>query len=177
LKCFLDLDGVLVDFVAGACRLHGIENPYLKEEMRGVWNFCTALSMTEEEFWRPLDRQFWSSLDKTHDSDRILSLVESKFERVCLLTSPSSSFDCPSGKSEWIHNNLPKYWRSRRYLLGSAKEFCASKDAVLVDDSDHNINKFRAEGGHGILVPRAWNSLHHIDGDLAYIEEELNKLS
>ena len=40
------------------------------------------------------------------------------------------------------------------------KHFCARPDALLIDDSDHNVEAFLAHGGQAILVPRPWNPLH-----------------
>ena len=42
------------------------------------------------------------------------------------------------------------------------KHFCARPDALLIDDGDHNVEAFRANGGQTILVPRPWNSLHYM---------------
>ena len=36
---------------------------------------------------------------------------------------------------------------------------CQSK-TLLIDDSDKNVDSFRKCGGHAVLVPRPWNSLH-----------------
>lgn len=158
MKCLLDLDGVLVDFVVGACKFHKIENPYLNESFRGVWDFVEKLNIPANQFWSPLGEKFWSELDWLPDGQAILKLIESKFSEVCLLTRPCMTPGCASGKIKWINNNLPKY--REKYLIGSGKEFCAHPGSVLVDDSDANIVKFVEHKGHGVLVPRIWNSLN-----------------
>jgi len=50
----------------------------------------------------------------------------------------------------------------RRFLFGPAKAFCASPERVLIDDYDGNVDKFRAAGGHAILVPQSYNSRSHL---------------
>ncbi len=160
-KCFLDLDDVLVDFIAGACKTHGRPNPYKKPEARGRWDIAKLLGMTDLEFWQPLDNHhFWINLRPTKDAEAILRVVEHAFgeQNVCLLTDPSGRAGPPSGKMAWVQRFLPSY--TRRLLIGSPKYFCAASDAVLIDDADHNVEAFRRHGGQAILVPRPWNANH-----------------
>ncbi len=58
---------------------------------------------------------------------------------------------------------LGKY--TRRTLLGDCKHACAHKGALLIDDSDEQVERFRQAGGWAILLPRAWNSRHAEAGD------------
>ena len=83
-------------------------------------------------------------------------------ENVCLLTSPTIDPDCLAGKLEWIHEFTPK-WLHRQYLVGPCKQFCAHPEALLIDDSDKNVNKFRDWGGQAVLVPRPWNTNHTLN--------------
>lgn len=154
MKCLLDLDGVLVDFVGGAAKLHGFD-PALAVR----WDFMADVGLTQNQFWSPLGEDFWANLPWMPDGMRILAIVEKAFgpENVCLLTSPCDTDGCMQGKLRWIRKHLPVY--NRRYLMGSAKEFCASRDSLLIDDSDSNTTKFATAGGWGVLVPRPWNVL------------------
>lgn len=157
MKCFLDMDGVLCDFVLAACQLHGADDPYKHDRNLGVWGFDKLIGVDTEAFWKPLGYEFWSTLPWMHDAGYILRLVERTFgkENVCLLTSPCDTAGCVEGKREWVKQNMPDY--SRRLLIGSAKEFCAGPNRVLIDDYDHNVKVFRAAGGEAVLVPRKWN--------------------
>jgi hypothetical protein len=162
MKCFLDLDGVLVDFVGGVCKLHNIPDPYLDPVNYGVWGFAGVAGMSNNQFWDSLTLDFWENLEWTHDGAAILHLCELAYgeHNICILTSPPASRqdEAITGKMRWINKHLPQY--ARRLLVGPAKEFCASPTSVLVDDYDENIKKFNASGGRGYLYPRLWNSKH-----------------
>ncbi len=172
MKCLLDLDGVLVDFVGGVCDFYRIPDPYLDPSLKGKWDFVEAIGMSESTFWNPLGEEFWANLKPMPDMENILGIVESVFGRsnVCLLTSPCRNDGCPTGKMRWIRQYLPQY--SRQFLMGPRKEFCARDDHWLIDDADHNINAFRKAGGQTCLVPRVWNSLHS-ERTVPYLSEAL----
>jgi len=158
-KCLLDLDGVLVDFVGGSCKFYGFPDPYLDPTLKGIWDFVKAKGL--KDFWKPLGADFWANLEPTQDMREILRIVESKFGQtnVCLLTSPCpDNLTCPEGKLRWIDKYMPSY--NRQYLMGPRKEFCARSSHWLVDDSDANVDAFRKNGGSACLVPRIWNSLN-----------------
>lgn len=155
--CFLDLDGVLADFLGAAFRLHKITlDPYPP----GVWDFFPHAGIAEADFYAPLDESFWAGLPWTQDGRQILAAVEETFgvANVCLLSSPTLHPGSLSGKYRWISEHLPQY--QRRFLLGPPKHLLAQPGTVLVDDSDANVGRFRKEGGEAVLVPRAWNVLH-----------------
>ena len=158
-RCFLDLDGVLADFVAGICRAHGRRSPYLQPgSPRGphAWDLGGILRLTPKEFYAPCDRRFWANLPLTPESGRIESLVRGRFgERVAILTSPVSQDGCGDGKRDWVRRHYPKL--EKRLLIGSCKEFCAGPLAVLIDDNQGNVDTWRAAGGIAFLVPRPWN--------------------
>lgn len=163
MKVFLDMDGVLVDFINGACRAHQVHNPYERDPQQsaGVWDIERLVGMSVDEFWPPLGKDFWANLNWMPDGQAILAAVEQKFGRdnICLLTSPCDTDGCADGKLAWIRRHLPEY--RRRYFLGPPKEFAASANRILIDDSDHNCERFGDEGGSTILIPRPWNQLHH----------------
>lgn len=165
MKALLDLDGVLVDFVSGAQRLHGQPvGPHLITD----WDFYEGWGLTPESFWAPMGEEFWAGLDWTAEGRSILAVVEAAVgrENVCLLTSPCDTPGCVEGKVRWIRRYLPEY--RRRFLVGPAKEYAAGPGRVLIDDSDANVIRFSAAGGNTVLVPRPWNSFKrsaasHID--------------
>lgn len=162
IKCFLDLDGVLVDFVSGACKIHGIPIDYTQSENRGKWDIEQLMGISSSDFWKPLEFDFWANLEWMSDGKEILKSVERTFGRdnIAILTSPSKNIGCASGKVVWLEKNMPEY--ARQYIISPVKHFCAGPKTVLIDDSDQNIKDFEWAGGKGILVPRPWNSLHTV---------------
>lgn len=175
MKCLLDLDGVLCDFVTGICAAHNSPNVYDNPANAGKYAMEELLGLSATQFWKPCDEAFWAGLPRMRDFQQILSLVEDAFgqENVCLLTSPSVNEGCATGKIRWIYEHLPAY--KRRFLIGPPKHFCAHDGAVLIDDYDTNIAKFQAAGGHAIIVPRRWNSMHDVGEPLNHLRCELDK--
>jgi 5'(3')-deoxyribonucleotidase len=92
---------------------------------------------------------------------------------ICILTGPTKDPECLAGKYEWITTVLPPYLH-RQYLIGPRKQFCAHPEALLIDDSDDNVKAFRGAGGHAILVPRPWNSLHALN-TTEYLQREFGR--
>jgi 5'(3')-deoxyribonucleotidase len=159
-KVFLDMDGVLVDFVSGACAAHGMPNPYKVDPIksRGEWGIEALLGVSPAMFWKPLGFEFWANLDWMPDGREILKQVEFfvDIENICILTSPCDTPGCIDGKREWIKNNIPEY--RKQILVGAAKQFVAGPGKVLIDDYQNNTDKFIDHGGEAVLIPRIWNS-------------------
>lgn len=159
-NCLLDLDGVLTNFVQGACDYHGIPNPYEGEDTGVLGNFdlAAAAKMSQNQFWEPLnDHRFWAELEPMPDMEDILHVVESHFriENIAICTAPSRSPFSASGKMSWVNRYLHSY--RRRLIITPAKHFLAHKGSVLIDDRDRNVENFVAAGGRAIRAPRLWN--------------------
>lgn len=161
LKCFLDMDGVLDDFVGAACEVHGRPSPYNMATSWGIFEIEKLWGIGLEEFWKPIvdTPGFWRNLRKTPEADEIVSLVENKFgsENVAILTDPSvHDMKSVEEKQQWIEKFYPQF--RDRIIFTGAKEFLAGPERVLVDDKSRNIAKFMGAGGRAaITVPRPWN--------------------
>jgi hypothetical protein len=158
---FLDMDGVLVDFIGGACELHGKANPYTQDYAQGHWGVEALLDIDPVDFWKPLGRDFWANLKWLPDGKRILMVAEAVSDladNVCLLSTPCDTFGCADGKRDWVKREMPSY--AGRLFLGKKKAALSRPRAVLVDDSDENCREWSERGGTAILVPRPWNSQH-----------------
>jgi hypothetical protein len=176
---FLDLDGVLVDFVSGACHLHNQPYPFNKPENFGNYWVEKMFGITTEEFFAGMDEEWWAELQPMFDWQAVLSVVEKYFgDNICILTSPTNNHGCLEGKRRWIEKWLPKY--RRKFLIGPPKEMCAGPGKVLVEDADEKVEKFRKAGGNAILLPRPWNSSFAIADTVSpaeYLEQQLMSLA
>ena len=156
-RVLLDLDGVLVKFVEGACKFHGktYQTTDLTEPM--PWNLEPLWGMTGAQLWEPLGYEFWANLEPYEHMHEFVDALEAKFgtDNICLLTSPVRTAGAIEGKIDWIRKHLPQY--RRRFLVGPKKQFCASPHHLLVDDNEDNERSFKEAGGHTFLVPAAWN--------------------
>lgn len=172
LQIHLDMDGVLSDFVTAALELHQSPDA-IHDWPPGEFNMARVLGISSSEFWGGIDRQgadYWARL-KPYPWFAELTALAREFGEVSILTSPSQHPDCPAGKVRWIHEHLGKGFRD--FLIGPPKYLCARPGAVLIDDSDRNVDRFRLHGGQAILFPQPWNSNHAITDRLAFVRREL----
>ena len=169
---FVDLDGVLADFVGAALELHGRPD-VLDNWPPGEWNISAVLGVSSGEFWKALDRQgagFWESLEPFPWTFELLDTI-GKVAPFTILTCPSLDPGCLDGKVRWLHRHLGRSFRD--FLIGPSKHLLARPEFVLIDDSDRNIARFREHHGHGILFPQIWNANHSQNDRLAYVRDAL----
>jgi hypothetical protein len=166
--CFLDMDGVLVNFIDAAHKLHNQRTllpdwPYEKGEKS--FDVTERLGISVSDFFAPMGFSFWKNLEWFDFGDSplfngklLLESCESLYgvENICILTSPCLTPGCVEGKRAWIDKHMPKY--KKQVLFGSAKHYCAHKNAILYDDKESNVSKFKGWGGKASLMPRPWNS-------------------
>lgn len=152
--CYLDMDGVLVDFVTGAHKLHG-KMPFRMSEID--WNFDKGFDIPAEKFWGDMGREFWANLDWTPEGKDLLRGIEKIFgaHNVALLSSPIQTDGCRDGKADWVRRHIPQY--EDRLMTGRNKFLFAGPTKVLVDDHDKNLTQFCLGGGRTVRVPRPWN--------------------
>ena len=179
---FVDMDGVLTNFLGPALDLHGRSIPevYGTSVALGTWEVWKLFGATAEAFWRPIEAvgfDFWANLPWTTEGRHILQMAEQVFgePNVRLLSSPSSDPMSAAGKVAWVRRELPQYAGRLILCPGGPKSddpavirgkgAVAGPGKVLIDDSDHNLAEWARGGGDaGILVPRPWNSQHRDAG-------------
>ncbi len=148
---YVDMDGVLTDFVAGALAAHDKTLP----PDQVAWDFNEQIGLTAEEFWRPLGYVFWAELGWTHEGKDLLASIERLFgDNVIIVSTPSKGIGSADGKIAWLEQHLPRY--ARKYALCPPKYMLAHPNAILIDDSDANVQNFVARG-KALLIPRPWN--------------------
>lgn len=153
---YLDMDGVLVDFFGGLCKIY----PKLKDMFplhNGSHNYPGFLGITKAEFWAPLEFDFWANLEWTKEGKEIYDFCKS-VDDVRILTAFSLNVHSPSGKMSWLKNNIPEVFYNKDIIIAAKKEDCARYDRILIDDKVENIEKFVENDGIGVIVPRPWNS-------------------
>jgi len=165
-KIFVDLDGVLVDFIEGAnevTKLNGYENSWerlAKSDIKTAWKIINELGSN-----------FWANLDWTKDGKDLWKNIE-KYNPYILsaypysIENPKIKNDAILGKKEWIRKNLGKNIENRSIICSrKEKVIFAGKNNILIDDLDKNIKEWERSGGTGILYKNAYKTI-----------EELNKL-
>lgn len=171
---FLDMDGVLCDFIGAAFAAHGQRfDP--ETYPKGVWDCESVIGCNDaDEFWQRIDfagEAFWENLDPyPWASDLVERLCN--MDLVTISTSPSRSPYSYSGKRRW----LQKHGFDRiDSMFGKSKHLLASTGRVLIDDGEHNTTKWEAAGGVAVLVPQPWNNGDPVDEMVPHIMDQLQK--
>ena len=185
-KIFVDLDGVIVDFVVPAMNFHSA--PIISEDQYPDgfgWNILGATNqlratrnlpeLSANKFWDALEYDFWLNLKMYPLADYLLGRLDAVGE-VYLATSPTLSSECWAAKYDWVRINLSRY--KRKLVITADKSVLANPDSILIDDRDKNVDHFIEAGGCGILVPRPWNNHipvtdHPYDAVLTVLREML----
>lgn len=166
-RVLIDLDGVVADFVGAAMKLHGKPWPF-DDEFCGpdAWEFFKRWGMTEEEFYRGMDSEFWASIPLYENAKELVSTASSIVgpENVCFVSNPMDGHGAILGKKCWVREHFPQIplILSVPAEDGSPpKHFLASPDSILIDDCERNCKAFRRNGGEAWVFPQPWNSNLH----------------
>lgn len=162
LVIYLDLDGVLTDFVGGVLRWHGLA-PEHRDEVDS-WDGIPAVlsrllgrTISDADMWRSIeDVSFWRTLEWLPEG-RALYQDLAAIVPVVIMSTPCDHAASAAGKLEWIERELPPAQR-REYALTPCKARFGRPGSVLVDDSGRNVEEFRAAGGRAFLWPATWNA-------------------
>jgi 5'(3')-deoxyribonucleotidase len=164
--CLLDMDCVLVDFIRASLDLHGFRRPveeYWQSQMGGGYDYWTSiLKISKEDFFAPMNEDWWANLPWTPEGKKILWVVERLFGRdnVVIVTHPTDAPGCLEGKRRWLKRCLPeRYGMPHGHIFCADKWLLATPNRVLVDDHDLTVDEFARCGGKVCLVPRPHNRL------------------
>lgn len=148
-QILLDCDGVLADFVTASLELHG---KTFEDANVDKWDYFHDWGVTDREFFEPMGYDFWANIEPFPWAQDLLNVL-SKHE-VTICTAPILNPECFAAKAEWInkHFDIP----FQNIMIGKKKWLMAG-NGILVDDSEKNIEKFRAAGGRAYLFPQPYN--------------------
>lgn len=155
-KIFLDMDGVIVDFIGGVLKKYGLNQ--LSNPTEWDFNYREDFGCSCADFWEGLTDEFWRDLEFTKEAVDIFELFHSRdlMDRVCLFSKPPGDIGF-KGKAQFIKNNLRQMYNEGQFMLGFNKNWCARPDALLIDDNESNCREFEKAGGKSFLFPRPWN--------------------
>lgn len=150
---FLDMDGVVADFVAGICAAHGIDRARIPD---GQWDFIASLEMTEDRFYAPCRKaEFWEELPEVPKSRQFVETLRT-LAPVVLCSQPTKHPGAFAGKYAWARKvfgpGLPVC------LVEPDKTILARPGAFLIDDNDNWVRRWDEAGGVALLYPTRYNS-------------------
>ena len=175
---FLDLDGVLADFVGGVHEAFNLSYSYAEYPYsKGLWDWFAEAGLTWDRVDSACNAEFWANL-KWIIGGRDIYNTAKKYSRqsgnsLNLLTTPMKNINSTVGKLTWIQQHLGENRRKQALITGAKKEIFAGPDTLLIDDWDRNVEEFRKAGGQAILVPRPWNKDSHLASQSAKTVKKL----
>lgn len=158
-KIYLDMDGVLADFDAGARTILDTDNTYKWEFVHGA-----------NEFWRRLNAysNFFGALPLMPGArDLVQAIVTAGRAPVILTALPKKDdVDVASQKKQWIARHFGPF-EVITCMTDEKPRYCDRGD-VLVDDRAVNRHAWEAKGGTFILHTSAEISIMKLSG-LGYL--------
>jgi hypothetical protein len=146
-KLFLDMDGVLTDFM-GACEKLG--------EHMALW-----YDSDKEHFWKCVTSagpEFWSEMSWMAGGRELHRfLIDSGFFPTILSALPNPDrkralVNARTGKIRWLRKELGVQYASNAILcFRPEKALQSGASRVLIDDNPENILEWEEAGGRGIL--------------------------
>jgi len=140
---YVDMDGVLCDFVKQVETVHGFKiNNWSRMQPADRWVKIRAYKRFWSDMpWYPGSRQMWSYIQK-YDVKILSAFVRESHDP-----------NCRQGKLTWIQKHLGLPTNKIHLVKRHQKQDYAKtggKPNILIDDFEKNIKQFNARGGIGI---------------------------
>lgn len=154
-RIFCDMDGVLVDFDKGYEDLTGLHTKHADvQDSNDFWNkFREGLKEKNiGEF------EYWSRLDWMSDGKQLWNYI--KQYNPYVLTAPSRDPQSREGKRAWAErlDNMKNIY----FKAAAFKSEYAAPNRILIDDRADTIEKWRKNGGIGILHTSAQDTIEQL---------------
>lgn len=174
LICFLDMDGVISFWEKSAAKTLGIDinDKKIREEIKNGKRLETYVG-GDSVMWPKIDKEgtkWWRDMELLPWGKRLYEKIKEKGDHFCFLTSPSNNPTCAAGKVEFLQKHFGNDFGD--FFIGKNKHLCASPRALLIDDTDKKVKKFRSFGGHAFKWPCP---LFLLDGDID-VDETIEEL-
>lgn len=155
---YLDMDGVLVNFIDEVNKILGINMPKNKGPMK--WNWFEDYGFTLKDVEKICTEEFWAGLDWMPDGAIIFNSVQTLELPIRLITVATGNWHrALCGKIKWLDSHIRRDYYNDIILLHQfqKKSNFASPTSLLIDDNDDNVEEWNEAGGEAILIPRRWN--------------------
>lgn len=158
LKIYVDMDGVLKDFITASLLTHGRTDLASDKSFPPIYNYWSEMGLSGEEFWKPIaagGAEWWATLKMYPWAEELMQIVGEVDPnwRFCTRCAAGGS---ASGKIDWLGS---KHKGRVAYLTNGTKRDLAGPRRVLIDDSEENCREWMEDGGYPILFPASSNRL------------------
>ena len=133
---FLDMDGVVADFVQGYKDAFS-RNAY-KDDSFNVSQFVKQVP------------RFFSMLPVIPEGVELVNALKDKYNVVFLTTPMEGQEHCKIDKINWIRENFGDF---DVFFSDSKADFVVDSTSILIDDMDYNLEPWKSAGGTCIKFP------------------------
>ena len=152
-RIYVDMDGVLCDFVLAAKRATG-------QNWQGL---------RSGQDWEAIKntKNFWANMPWTRDGKQLWSYL-SKYKPHILSAYSVEDPNCIPGKRTWLRRNVSISSSRINLVRRKDKQKFAMKSggtrrpAILIDDFPRNVDQFKAAGGIGIYHTNTANTIKEL---------------
>ena len=183
-QIYLDMDGVLCDWLGGVCKLYGRDRDEFALASREGVDFREWLGVTNDALWAKVHEagvDFWANLD-TYPWAYDLWVLCNKTAKTKICSTPGrwpTTPDSLAGKQLWLQRELGcpgKTFRDTNFSF-SKEDFAILPGIVLIDDRKAVIEPFVAKGGMAIQCPNDFEERwREVPNALSVVKAELSSL-
>lgn len=155
---FIDLDGVLADFVAGVRRFL----PSFTDNTSGDGDKKQDRQMWKSIGWHQKNGgQLWLELPLMSDAQVLWDYVK-KYDPQILSAAGNASFGAEAQKHKWVAKHFGTNVVVNIVEKAVLKAEFAAPGFILIDDKLKAINPWRAAGGTGVLHSSAADTIEQL---------------
>lgn len=151
---YMDMDGVLCDFIYGFEHRFGIKYNKDKYGYNLVEQLRVEKGVDSVHLWDILGVTFWSQLPELPMARVLLDMCD----YVCTTLPPSGKEAAMIGKMEWMKERS----YGKPIITIEDKYRLAQPGTLLVDDNEYGVSRFIEHGGKAILYRGGTKDDDHI---------------
>lgn len=146
-KIYVDMDGVIADFVAGVTKL--LDDPYDEKLYKTDSKYRSKMWKAVTKFSKE-GGKLWLDLPMMADAKKLWSYVE-KYNPEILSATGRPDYEAETQKRAWIKKHIGANVKVNLVRQSKQKAEYAQSGDVLIDDQPKSIDPWKAAGGKGIL--------------------------
>ena len=170
MRVYLDMDGVLADFIAGYNEIAGTDYKTNEEIPK---------AKSDPTFEKIVGTDFYARLPKLANADRLVRMVVDRAGEYSICSSPlrNDYENSKKHKTAWIQQHLDPQ-PEEIVITPNKGKYAVSADGVpnlLIDDRMKVINEWRAAGGIAIQYVGGQDSLDSVQDALDQLSDSLEE--
>lgn len=145
-QLYVDLDGVLADFIRGIKQLV----PDYSEEKFEADSEYRSMMWTVVKKFQDEGNELWYNLNLLPDALELWHYIEPHNPEILSATGPPL-YNAADQKARWVHEHISRNVKLNFTHTAANKAQYAAPNHILIDDKLKALNPWRAAGGIGVL--------------------------